>query len=212
MKNLKTNTQQSARNLFTSCLCGLSSAVLASSFALFAPAPEAAVAATLYDSDGDGIIEGVKDLAVGDSVYDVEFGVDFGSNVYSEGFDFTSSESARSAAESLSAFLESKSALASLFTNPMVEVFIGYEMFSENMLNFFTGEEEKVEFVNTIIIGAAGGGARISGSPVAYDARIPLLYARFHPAVAASTPEPSLILGFITLSGLMLGSKRKTKG
>ena len=28
----------------------------------------------------------------------------------------------------------------------------------------------------------------------------------------ASTPEPSLIFGFITLSGLMLGSKRKTKG
>ncbi|WP_293119363.1 PEP-CTERM sorting domain-containing protein [Okeania sp. SIO1I7] len=27
-----------------------------------------------------------------------------------------------------------------------------------------------------------------------------------------ATPEPSLILGFITLGGLMLGSKRKTKG
>ncbi|NES67273.1 MAG: PEP-CTERM sorting domain-containing protein [Okeania sp. SIO2D1] len=29
--------------------------------------------------------------------------------------------------------------------------------------------------------------------------------------VSASTPEPNLILGFITLGGLMLGSKRKTK-
>ncbi len=28
----------------------------------------------------------------------------------------------------------------------------------------------------------------------------------------ATTPEPSLIFGFITLGGLMLGSKRKTKG
>ncbi|NEP83767.1 MAG: PEP-CTERM sorting domain-containing protein, partial [Okeania sp. SIO3B3] len=26
------------------------------------------------------------------------------------------------------------------------------------------------------------------------------------------SPEPTLILGFITLGGLMLGSKRKTKG
>ncbi|MGK7922664.1 MAG: PEP-CTERM sorting domain-containing protein [Trichodesmium sp.] len=30
--------------------------------------------------------------------------------------------------------------------------------------------------------------------------------------VSASTPEPSLIFGFITLGGLMLGSKRKIKG
>lgn len=32
------------------------------------------------------------------------------------------------------------------------------------------------------------------------------------PTTSVSTPEPSLILGFITLGGVMLGSKRKTKG
>ncbi|NER08670.1 MAG: PEP-CTERM sorting domain-containing protein, partial [Okeania sp. SIO3C4] len=39
-------------------------------------------------------------------------------------------------------------------------------------------------------------------------------YAKFSPASPSptSTPEPTLILGFITLGGLMLGSKRKTKG
>ncbi|NES71568.1 MAG: PEP-CTERM sorting domain-containing protein, partial [Okeania sp. SIO2D1] len=32
------------------------------------------------------------------------------------------------------------------------------------------------------------------------------------PSSVVSTPEPSLMLGFITLGGVLLGSKRKTKG
>ncbi|NEP83598.1 MAG: hypothetical protein F6K39_38995, partial [Okeania sp. SIO3B3] len=36
-------------------------------------------------------------------------------------------------------------------------------------------------------------------------------WAVFEQQQAVSTPEPSLILGFITLSGLMLGGRRNTK-
>ncbi|NEP86897.1 MAG: PEP-CTERM sorting domain-containing protein [Okeania sp. SIO2C2] len=40
-------------------------------------------------------------------------------------------------------------------------------------------------------------------------------YAKFTPQETpkpTKTPEPTLIFGLITLGGLMLGSKRKTKG
>ncbi len=233
MKNLKTNTQPSARNLFTSCLCGLSSAVLASSFALFAPAPEAAVAATLIDSDKDGIIEGVNDLKVGDSYYDVEFVNDSGASVYSDGFGDPGFDSVR-ATEALIDILNSElngtearfEDTDSLFRDISDKISIGYqdiEQYGLGGLRFVNIEQnysiqnlDLADDDSEIDYEIIYDGVKMGDISWVVEDQI-ILWARFSAAdpadpSPASTPEPSLILGFITLGGLMLGSKRKTKG
>ena len=210
MKNLKTKTQSSARNLFTSCLCGLSSAVLASSFALFAPS---ASAFTLVDSDEDGYLEGVTGLNVAGSDYDVEFFYGTFDEVYNDGgeYDFTFD----SVAEVDQAF---DAVWGALFTVVGTDAFKGYEdgdRSASGFLDMFMGFSDGVR-----------GSYRTGSTNVQYNARSWFVgasnaWVKFNEAQVptgggengtASTPEPSLILGFITLGGLMLGSKRKTKG
>ncbi|MGK7920317.1 MAG: PEP-CTERM sorting domain-containing protein [Trichodesmium sp.] len=193
MKNLETNTQVSARNLFTSCLCGLSSAVLASSFALFAPAPEAAVAATLIDSDGDEIVDGVKDLAVGDKMYDVEFL--WGDAAYAV-FDSDSSPIDGFAAVSLAEFLWDHS------IHKIQDDIWPISSRQINVYDLVSGMATAIDLTN-----------HLSLTPTYWPADTPHMIAKFseREEIPASTPEPSQVLGFITLGGLMLGSKRKTK-
>ena len=167
------------------------------------------MAATLIDSDNDGIIDGVNDLAVDGSLFDVEFVYGDPYWVYSDGFDFTN-ESA--------AFRMGGELLTVLFLNSLP-----YQVFEDDLTSHlqFTSRE--------LFIGYNATDAGISGfeintqdyTGISTDDNSILghrrLIARFHeqptaPNQAASTPEPSLILGFITLGGLMLGSKRKTKG
>ncbi len=209
MKNLKTNTQASARNLLTSCLCALSSAVLASSFALFAPAPEAAVAATLIDSDNDGMIDGVNDLAVDGVLFDVEFV--YGSAAEVGGFKFYTEASAANAANSLMASILSVGAFFVEDDQQDQQHFMLH-------FNYFNDDgygigQKSITFFEEYV----GTDPEYSGSPWLWYGE-EKVYARFElvpdapPTQPASTPEPSLILGFITLGGLMLGSKRKTKG
>ncbi len=212
MNFLKKPTLTSAtRNLFTSALCGLSSAVLASSFALFAPAPEAVGAATVRDIDEDGFIDGVNDLAVGGVVFDVEFVFGSSDEVYSDGFldGFDSEAQARAATQALFDFLH-------------------YDLESE--LRAEAGNHSYIQYVNvgygavsypwgSIVTSEHVGLAKGPAGAEKYAANIRggenVNWAKFKTRAEvepASTPEPSLILGLITLGGLMLGSKRKTNG
>ncbi len=206
MKNLKTNTQPSARNLFTSCLCGLSSAVLASSFALFAPS---ASAAQLVDSNNDRYIEGVEKLEVAGTSYDVEFVFGTFDEVYKDGseYDFTFDSISEvdqafvALLDALAAVVASNPSLPPLgFLDPAASgdgvdssIFVGYSKTQNARENWLSLQAPSLE-------GSVGAGAAREG-----------VIAKFSES-QKSTPEPSLILGFITLGGLILGSKRKTKG
>ncbi len=213
MKQLLPKNPAFFRTVLTSCFASVSSALLASSFPLFAPS--AAVAFQLIDSDDNGIYEGVHDLDLfGDgSKWDVDFSSGTGSSVYSDGFDFTTRT-------------EATEALAALY-DLVPEVFVpeigaedsfgGGSVFSDiGQINVgfgtlegsgFSSDSGQVDSIRDIILNSD-----LPDTPLA-DPRT-FLYARFSESSPGikSTPEPSLILGFITLGGLMLGSKRKTKG
>ena len=216
MKKLLPKNAAFFRTVLTSCFASVSSALLASSFTLFAPS--AAVAFQLIDSDDDGTYEGVHDLDLfGDgSIWDVDFSSGTGTSVYSDGFDFTTRT-------------EATEALAALY-DLVPEVFVpeigaedsfgGGSVFSDiGQINVgfgtlegsgFSSDSGQIDSVKDIILPQNN----LPDIPLA-DPRT-FLYARFSESSPQegikSTPEPNLIFGFVTLGGLMLGSKRKTKG
>ncbi|MGD1712584.1 hypothetical protein [Dapis sp. BLCC M172] len=211
MNFLKTNTQESnLRNLFTSCFCGLSSAVLASSFALFAPNAAVAPQLRLIDSDSDGKYEKVENLLVENSLYDVTIENGTLGSVYDDGFgglsfDFSNLVDAEAAFVALVESVDDFAFESSSGPPPT--------QFSD-VLYIYTnaGVDQRREQSGYYW----GDNYGLGGAFWNVDDRQHQYIARFTPSSSgnpispASTPEPNLILGFITLSGLMLGSKRKT--
>ncbi|MGD1808645.1 PEP-CTERM sorting domain-containing protein [Dapis sp. BLCC M126] len=223
MKNifLKQQTQPSTTNrksFFNQLLFCLSSISLASSFALFAPAPEAAGAATLRDIDEDGIIDGVNDLLSSEAdglSYDVEFvfgsadtvgdanHFDFGhSNIPSLNnvlVDFLSLHSDRAFETATEGFVFST-------IQQLVERDFDHRgpVVTFTQTSFPDLQEVEVTAPGEVAFGIWAKWIRKENPAAVSDPR--------GADASASTPEPSLILGFITLGGLMLGSKRKTNG
>ncbi|MEM1168505.1 MAG: PEP-CTERM sorting domain-containing protein [Cyanobacteria bacterium P01_H01_bin.35] len=201
------------RTLMTSRFASVSCAVLASSFALFAPS--AAVAFNLIDSDNDGLYEGVTDLDLFDDglLWNVDFVVGRGTEVYNDGFSFTTESEAEAALVAFSTIVfpsASGSGGWSLESsvNPLEDARGEFEG------SFNLGYSEESEFFNFLNSDFEGDVFTIADRSARFRE---VLWSRFSLAEpdgdgSVSTPEPSLILGFITLGGLMLGSKRKTKG
>ncbi|MGD1698524.1 PEP-CTERM sorting domain-containing protein [Dapis sp. BLCC M229] len=198
------------KQLFSSCFAFVSSAVLASSFAVFAP--EAGQAFTLIDSDNDSFIDAIEDLAVDGSLFNVDFVTAPGSDVYSDGFDFDTLASAEVAASAVHAALGSAPIEDQQFPGGMSSnaFMIGYQLVGLTRLEGVIVWPQRP--VNCCELGGLVGGA-IQGHDLSHHG----FFAVFTeagggegaPTAAATTPEPSLILGFITLGGLMLGSRKK---
>ncbi|NEP83437.1 MAG: hypothetical protein F6K17_32245 [Okeania sp. SIO3C4] len=181
----------------------LSAALLASSAYLCAP--QSASATTLIRGD-DGAVEQILDLEVNGEFFDVEFVVDSYDNIYNGTFDFDTLSTATVAAEAVVEALGVSEFTRSFSGDSFFDFFLIPFQFSSSpglvdlVIDNFRLVEDTLS-TSFAVRNLPGAGA---GQP----------YAKFTAAAppGVSTPEPTLILGFITLSGLMLGSKRKTKG
>ncbi|MGK7920514.1 MAG: hypothetical protein AB4080_10975 [Trichodesmium sp.] len=169
-------------------------ALLAASASLFA-ATEASAFELIRGNNGAVI--GIEDLEVGSEKYDVDIVFDSYNNIFGGDLDFESEATARSAGEAIIQALG------------VSDSFGGTDSF---LIPFSVGERIGVALDGNsqsandgLAIADVGASESLGWAP----------YADFTLQTSetpAATPEPSLMLGFITLGGLMLGSKIKTKG
>ncbi|NEP81513.1 MAG: PEP-CTERM sorting domain-containing protein [Okeania sp. SIO3B3] len=188
-----------------------SAALLASSAYLFAPT--VASAFTLIRGL-DGAVTNIEDLNVsGVGQFDVEFIYDSYDNIYNGTFDFAGGAEAQTAAEAV---------IGALGTTEYTRANI-QDLGFLTIENFFDGFLIPYFVFGRTVIGEGEESAdllddSLDDSGLLTPTTRPRIYAKFSPSgpnppiSPTSTPEPTLILGFITLGGLMLGSKRKTKG
>ncbi|MGD1704743.1 PEP-CTERM sorting domain-containing protein [Dapis sp. BLCC M229] len=190
-----------------------SAALLASASIVFAP--PAAEAFTLIKNDDGAVVE-ILDLEVSGELFDVEFRHDSYDNIYNGTFDFETIESATEAAEAIAEALGDTE-----FT--MLNSRVGdTEFFRERSDSFLIPFNlQKITPTFTIVESVSDSYATRATDVVSqlgvvsfvrYQLNPYAKFERLEEAPLTEVPEPSLIFGFITLSGLMLGSKRKGKG
>ncbi len=202
MKTIFHNPAKTALKLFATSASTLFLASLASLLA-----PTSASAAQLVRATESDRVVGIKALEVEGQLYDVQFIFDSFNNIYADGtFDFNSEATARLAYEAIMGELGASDYTGNNYGRPGDGFVIPYS-------------ESYSDKYNWVIYEHAHPDADVATKTLYYkvlqddqtSGRYP--YAKFTPATQpASTPEPNLIVGFITLGGLMLGSKRKAKG
>ncbi|MEL7036990.1 MAG: PEP-CTERM sorting domain-containing protein [Cyanobacteria bacterium J06592_8] len=190
-----------------------SAAVVASSTFLFAPSGASAV--TLIRAN-DGSVTRIENLEVEGLEYNVDFIFNQSYNdVFGGSFDFESEQEALSASEAVATALGDEEFLFEAFL---------FNAGVTNQDDFFI----PFEFSGVSDVRFVGEDVSISAPLLDIDQPSPLRFINvdgdfaFAPWAkfslvddggngSVSTPEPTLILGFITLGSLMLASKRKTK-
>ncbi len=204
----------------------LASAALLASTALV---PEVS-AFTLRKAD-DGRVIGIDALEVEGNVYNVDFIRGYFSEVFGDDYDlyFTSYSSALKALSAVTEALGDQEYISHYFdgatmtTKGLDSVWIPFtdggsiNGIKDDMWDVwddrnFMGPSEGVDrrwyfgFWADFNLRVSDSGEELWGSEGDRGKEEPIM------GTAVGTPEPSLILGLITISGLMLGSKRKTKG
>jgi hypothetical protein len=185
---------------------------LAFSTGLFAPS--ASAFSLVKNSSGE--VDQILNLEVDGLFYDVSFHFDSYSSLYRGLFDFTSEEDASLAGLSV---LE---ALGDTEYTWMLIASAAYVYSDSFSIPYGFSQDGRVLTVSDLgdprvfhRYGQSWGtdvlGIRVREMDEGVYSTIP--YAKFSAASAAtSVPEPSLILGFITLGGVLLGSKKQNKG
>ncbi len=219
-KNFPIKNQTTKNYVLRTSMASVSSAFLASCFAWFATQAAVAASLTLIDDDSNGRYEKVENLLFENVLYDVTFKTGSINSVYGDGkggfsFDFSNLVDAEGALRALDAAVSS------------IDDDYAFESPNFDEIDRFPG----AYYIHTNENGIEGGVSQ-SGyvlfrggifesfwSPTGpgFDGEVFGMHALFELSemeeiTPASTPEPSVVLGFITLGGLMLGSKRKTKG
>ena len=195
LKKTFTKTFQNTKNtIFRSAV------VIMAALAANTARTAAASAATFFFTEaGSDVVSRVEDLEVDGKFYDVDFLMGSREQVFpDEIFDFLDRDSATAAAEALMGALGD-----SLKTSFWGDVF--YLPFLSSDTFGYWVVMDKSRYEDEDVIDVRTNGLGVTNYPI----------AKFTPAESGgdvvATPEPSLIVGFITLGGLMLGSKGKTK-
>ncbi len=190
---------------------GSATAAIALSAITACIAPVAASAASLrYESGVGSKVVGIDGLEVGGELLNVDFKFGSFNSIFSEDPFFRGEkEAAGEAADKISQLL-GQEAFTTVFqgTTKFDGFYVAYERPEDSPNHGFFGywaddprfEKDEVKDINQ------GFNPNDIG---------PLPFATFKSAEGGTpqaTPEPSLIFSFITLGGLMLASKRKTKG
>ncbi len=184
-----------------------SAALLAST----AIVPEA-IAFSLRHGDDDRVI-GIDGLEVEESVYNVDFIDGSFNDSFGDGDSFLDADSAKKAFSAVQSALGKKEWLVP-GRKHLYEYYDGFMipfMSEDGEIDIIMEKDSKLRYDS--------GSSVIGESSSLYDLDKDYsqhIYARVTdvtapPDIPTTTPEPSLIFGFITLGGLMLGSKRKTK-
>ncbi|MEM1170423.1 MAG: hypothetical protein AAGJ08_15415 [Cyanobacteria bacterium P01_H01_bin.35] len=186
--------------LLSSIATSASAVLLASSAYLFAP--QSASAFELIRGD-DGAVQQILDLEVNGEFFDVEFIFDSFDNIYNGTLDFDTLEEAFVATTAIFEALGDTEATGVFGDDRFDDFFIPYR-FDPSFGGVYVGTNDGEPTLELDGVGTTSTFSLPQFRP----------YAKFTAAATpmVSTPEPSLIFAFITLSGLMLGSKRKAKG
>ncbi|NET15789.1 MAG: PEP-CTERM sorting domain-containing protein [Okeania sp. SIO1H6] len=185
---------------------GAGAALLASFASLFAFSEAHAASLVKDDSGAVTRIEGLSVFLDGEeTIYDVDFLRDDSSNVYGDGaFDFADSKSAQAAARAVSTSLGSSEYITKQGDMFIVgygdigdRVFIYRDRWVRTDFDTISWYEYDINLLNAWVnIISLAKWAKFEVRDVSDK------------VVGATTPEPSLIFGFITLGGLMLGSRK----
>ncbi|MEM1171366.1 MAG: hypothetical protein AAGJ08_20365 [Cyanobacteria bacterium P01_H01_bin.35] len=187
---------------------GASAALLASTTSLLASSE--ASAANLVKDD-NGAVSRIENLEVqtagATAFFDVDFIFDTAENIYGQSlnFDFLDPIEAEAAAGSI---------ISALGEDNWLGLSVLGDLSDEFLVPFFSRGDS---------VGGRGDEFGALSADLEGEGRafiwLENMYAKFSAAAAgggeenkATTPEPSLIFGFITLGGLMLGSKINHKG
>ncbi len=161
------------------------------------------------ERDRDGRVIGIKDLQVEDQFFNVDFFFGSYDEFFKGTFPFPFPSVAENAARNVIVALGTHE-FTSKATTAAGDGFLIPFGFDERDPSFVKSYTDSHPFS----LPEDGVGLDLRRRTQGPDEFFP--WAGFTPTdefeTPVATPEPSLIVGFITLGGLMLGSKRKTKG
>ncbi len=181
----------------------------------------------------EGNVIGIDNLDIEGEVYNVEFVHESAQDLYgsasvsghsghkriiagSNPFDFSTKAAAEVAFLAVSEALGSEEFISeTVISGPTRGSVLGYEKNDNFLIPFgevYSLGTSQFFFYNATYDKKSALGDDEVGTWFRREERSVVYMAKFSKApTAVATPEPSLVLGFITLGGLMLGSKRKTK-